>query len=346
VKLKPVTIIGGGLAGLTLGIGLRRRGVPAVILEAGRYPRHRVCGEFICGRGQEVLARLGLRELMFAAGATSAKTAAFFSEDRHSPIRQLEPPAWCLSRLVMDEALARHFRQAGGELHEDSHRSATDAGEGIVCAKGRPVEPVEDGWRWFGVKVHARNLMLESDLEMHSFTGGYVGLCRLRDGVVNICGLFRKRVGSQGSLGGWRQMLSGARDSVLHRRLENMSCEQDSFCSVAGLALKPRKASGQGSLCIGDALTMIPPVTGNGMSMAFEAAEMAIGPVAAYSRGEVSWKQACRTFARACDAAFARRLAWARLLQWFMFAPLWRGNLGTFALQSRCLWRVMFAMTR
>ena len=53
--LKPITIVGGGLAGLTLGIGLRQRGVPVKILEAGSYPRQRVCGEFISGNGQAVL---------------------------------------------------------------------------------------------------------------------------------------------------------------------------------------------------------------------------------------------------------------------------------------------------
>ena len=53
--MKPITIVGGGLAGLTLGIGLRQRGVPVTIWEAGRYPRHRVCGEFISGNGQAVL---------------------------------------------------------------------------------------------------------------------------------------------------------------------------------------------------------------------------------------------------------------------------------------------------
>jgi hypothetical protein len=55
-----VTIVGGGLAGLTLGIGLRQRGVPITVWEARRYPRHRVCGEFISGGGQSSLARLGL----------------------------------------------------------------------------------------------------------------------------------------------------------------------------------------------------------------------------------------------------------------------------------------------
>ncbi|MDB6025304.1 MAG: putative electron transfer oxidoreductase, partial [Verrucomicrobiales bacterium] len=44
---RPITIVGGGLSGLTLGIALRQRGIPTTIWEAGRYPRHKVCGEFI-----------------------------------------------------------------------------------------------------------------------------------------------------------------------------------------------------------------------------------------------------------------------------------------------------------
>ena len=37
----------------------------------------------------------------------------------------------------------------------------------------------------------------------------------------------------------------------------------------------PQRAAARAECCIGDAITMIPPVTGNGMSMAFESAEMA-----------------------------------------------------------------------
>ena len=96
---KSITIIGGGLAGLTLGLGLRQLGVAVTICEAGRYPRHRVCGEFISGCGQLTLARLGLRALLDQAGAVPAHTTAFYSATRASVPRSLPSPALCLSRF-------------------------------------------------------------------------------------------------------------------------------------------------------------------------------------------------------------------------------------------------------
>jgi 2-polyprenyl-6-methoxyphenol hydroxylase-like FAD-dependent oxidoreductase len=122
--------------------------------------------------------------------------------------------------------------------------------------------------------------------------------------------------------------------------------DESSFCAVAGLPLRPQRASEQSECRLGDSLTMIPPVTGNGMSMAFEAAEMAITPLAAYSRGEISWLEARQTVARACDAAFARRLAWAQWVQRSMFAPALQGSLGQLVLRWDWLWQLLFARTR
>ena len=97
---KPIRIIGGGLAGLTLGIALRRLDIPVTIDEAGIYPRHRVCGEFVSGRGQVSISRLGLREVFDQAGAIRAHTAAFFSMANSTPSRLLPSPAICLSRWL------------------------------------------------------------------------------------------------------------------------------------------------------------------------------------------------------------------------------------------------------
>jgi 2-polyprenyl-6-methoxyphenol hydroxylase-like FAD-dependent oxidoreductase len=343
---RPITIVGGGLAGLTLGIGLRQRGIPASVWEAGHYPRHRVCGEFISGRGQDVLARLGLLELFHQAGSAYANTAAFYLGRGGSPVRPLSKPTLCLSRFAMDALLAKHFRQLGGELSENTRWREPAFGEGVVRASGRLPRPRSDGCLWFGLKAHARNVPLAADLEMHGSQTGYVGFCRLRDGEVNVCGLFRRPADKPNTPQPWTDVLRGQPGALLWDRLAGAVFERDSFCSVAGLSLRPSRAVSRSECCIGDALTMIPPVTGNGMSMAFEAAEMALEPLAAYSRGERSWLEARRSVATACDHAFARRLAWARCLQWMMFTPLLRGWPGQLALHSDFLWRTLFTCTR
>ncbi len=343
IQPQQVRIIGGGLAGLTLGIGLRQRGIPVRIYEAGTYPRHRVCGEFISGRGQDVLVRLGLQERLMDAGARRAETARFFLGKAQSPERLLTPPAFCVSRFALDAMLARRFRELGGDLREKER--GDPGGEGVVQATGRRLQSGNGRWHWFGLKVHASNITLSADLEMHGLNNGYVGMCRLAHGEVNVCGLFRRRSGNEATVGSWREILRGAKGTALYDRFSGAALDENSFCAVAGLSLDPQHAA-DSELRVGDALTMIPPVTGNGMSMAFEAAEAAVEPLAAYSRGEIDWRSACQIAARSCDSIFATRLAWARFVQWLMFAPFLRGNLGEVVLSSAGLWRLLFVRTR
>ncbi|HTL57794.1 MAG TPA: FAD-dependent monooxygenase [Candidatus Limnocylindrales bacterium] len=344
MSVKPITIIGGGLAGLTLGIGLRQRGVPVMIYEAGHYPRHKVCGEFISGEGREVLKRVGALDAL-CGQTVEAATAMFVAGQRRGPVRAISPPALCLSRFVLDASLARYFQVLGGELLQNQRwRNRVDVG--TVLANGRQPQSQENGWIWFGLKVHARNVSLAADLELHSLRQGYVGLCRLPEGVTNVCGIFRRRASGGQPSQDWRNLLRGPADSVLHERLRSAALDEESFCSVAGLGLSPRRATMRDQCCIGDALTMIAPVTGNGMSMALEAAELAIEPLALYSRGNESWSQAQASIAETCDRAFARRLTWARRLQKLLFMSATGDCLAVLMLRSEWLWRLFFTRTR
>lgn len=342
---ERVTIVGGGLAGLTLGIWLRQRGVPVTVWEAGHYPRHRVCGEFISGAGQRSLARSGLLDGLPKADAVTATSVAFFAGKAVVPARPLPEPAWCISRYVLDQWLAVEFQRLGGELRSGT-RWTGGFGAGIVRANGRRAEPVAGGPRLFGLKVHARGVALDADLEMHLVPSGYVGLCRLAGGEVNICGLFRSAAAVPDLARRWRDWLGGPADSVLHSRLASAEFDDGSFCSVAGLCLRPQRATGQTECCVGDALTMIPPVTGNGMSMAFESAELAVEPLAKLSRGDLTWAQAQQEIASACDQRFASRLRWAGWFQRVLFQPCGPAVLLCLAGRSSWFWRRLFKRTR
>ena len=344
---RPVTIVGGGLAGLTLGIALRQQNVPVTIWEAGRYPRHRVCGEFVQGRGNGVLAELGLISRLKADGAREAETATFYSGDQGGPERRLPEPALCLSRHRFDAVLAAEFMTLGGVLRENERWTGQGGDEGIVLASGRRQQASVGGWKWFGLKAHARNVRLKTDLEMHLAGDGYVGLCRVEEDRVNVCGLFRRRESAGDPMPDWRARLRGLPGSLLRERLGDAEWIEDSACAVAGLDLRPQKAVANAGECrLGDALTMIPPFTGNGMSMALESASLAVEPLVRWSTGDADWRQATAEIASECDSAFRQRLSWATQLHRALLSPVLQPLLVNYAVRSGPLWQLFFSKTR
>jgi 2-polyprenyl-6-methoxyphenol hydroxylase-like FAD-dependent oxidoreductase len=341
----PITIVGGGLAGLTLGIALRERDVPVTVWEAGHYPRHKVCGEFISGRGVEVLERMGLKEKLTNAGMCEARTVSFFSGSKASGPQPLPEPASCISRFKLDALLAEKFRSLKGELREN-RRWSGDFGPSIVRATGRLASPVVDGWRWFGLKVHARNVALTTDLEMHFSRRGYVGLCRLDPRTVNICGLFRSETTVPDLNVRWREWLSGDPYSCLSGRLKEAVLDESSLCSTAALRISGSGFWSDPTLCLGDSIGVIPPVTGNGMSMAFESAEIAVEPLIEFSRQKISWTEAQKEIAVHCRKRLATRLRCASWVQHLLFQNFAREALFLTTTRHFPVWRKIFSLTR
>lgn len=343
--MKPITIVGGGLAGLTLGIALRREGVPVTLHEAGQYPRHRVCGEFLSGCGVEILRELGVYETALAAGAREAKTLKFFSGDTGTPIVDMPEPALCISRYRLDALLADAFIKHGGVLQTGS-RYSSGFGVGIIQATGRQVQADVSGWRWLGIKAHALNLALEADLEMHLAEDAYVGLCRVEGERVNVCGLFRTKEAVPDLKRTWEKWLAGACGRALTKKLPDIIFDKESLCVVAGLPVKSFQNSDTGVFSVGDAVTMIPPVTGNGMSLAIESAWKAVGIVREYAVGQISWEIAQGLARQGYASSYDRRLRWAAWLQRGVFSPWARGLVVRCRPAWPALFRFGFGVTR
>jgi len=311
---EPITIIGGGLAGLSLGIALRKRSLPVVIHEASTYPRHRVCGEFISGVSDETLRALGISEAL--ADAECLTTAKW--HDAATCLGTLKVTARGISRWRLDLRLRDQFLEAGGILK--THSRTTQSGD-VVWAAGRPKQPS----KWVGLKCHFSNLPLGSDLEMHTGGNGYLGLARIEGARVNVCGLFAAQSLAQIRDKGAGRLVQMLRHGGLHTladRLEAADPDEESFCGVAGFGFGRQKSVG---FALGDAACMIPPFTGNGMTMAFEAAECAIAPLEDFAAGRTTFAEASEQARRAQTQRFQRRVAMAGMIhplltsRWGMF---------------------------
>ncbi len=315
IATRPVEIIGGGLAGLALGLALRRAGAEVSILEAGQYPRHRVCGEFIAGLSDATIARLELAPLLADAGRL--REVEWFFRGRSIRRQRLPAPALALSRHALDARLAEAFTAEGGRLVTGTRADISEAPEGRVFCTGRRLTRSP----WLGLKLHARGMPLTRELEIHLGDGAYVGLCPVEDGRVNVCGLFRQRPGicvERATVLAAYLAASGL-DSLAERLVAAEVCAE-SHCAVAGVDFDRRGSIGD-RLNLGDTFAVIPPFTGNGMAMAFQSAETALDLLLAWTRGSADWSTTLRTIGDALRRRFCWRLAAADILHPFLHAP-------------------------
>ena len=169
-----------------------------------------------------------------------------------------------------------------------------------------------------GIKGHARNIPLSADLELHFSQAGYVGLSRQRGGTVNVCALFVNKTALKSESNPsctLREIFSREMGSAFRTRLQNATFDDGTFASVAGISLQRERAGATRECRIGDSICMIPPMTGNGMSIALESATIAAPILRDYSHGTIEWEQAQHGISRQCDQAFSRRLIVAGFLQ-------------------------------
>jgi flavin-dependent dehydrogenase len=124
--MYDAVIIGGGPAGTSAAIHLARAGASVLLAEQERFPRGKLCGEFISPECLGHFERLGVLGAMGRAGGASVSETVFYARSGRSVA---VPSDWFgggvagalgLSRAEMDRRLLARAREVGVEVLEET----------------------------------------------------------------------------------------------------------------------------------------------------------------------------------------------------------------------------------
>ena len=138
-KRYDAVVIGGGPAGSPTALMLARAGWKVAVVEKSRYPRPKVCGEFISASTFPLLAELGLLEEVRALAGPEVRRVGIFAGETVSvapmPAVGGSIGKWgqALGREHLDLLLLEAAARVGAELWQPYRVTR--------------VEPLRHGWR-------------------------------------------------------------------------------------------------------------------------------------------------------------------------------------------------------
>lgn len=120
-------VVGAGPGGAAAGILLAERGLSVLVLDRARFPRPKVCGEYLSPEAARILDRLGALKAVEAAGAVPLAGMAITAPvgtrvtgryPMSGPWRGYRDHALAIPRLVLDRVLADRLRETSADFRE------------------------------------------------------------------------------------------------------------------------------------------------------------------------------------------------------------------------------------
>lgn len=252
--MNPIQIVGAGPAGSSAAIAALQNGRDVALVEKSRFPRHKVCGEFFSPEIAPLLERLGVWESFLACRPAAIQNLElhFGSFDRRC---KLPEPAYGLSRYRFDDLLFQHALQFGAKQELDCD------GQPTILAHGRSSAAARGG-RLFGFKAHFEGTIHDA-VELYFFSGCYVGINPVENGITNVCGLGPEHILHSHGF----DFDSLVNSSVkLRERLRPMNRVMR-WHTVGPLIFQNRFRANHtpGQYPAGDALSFVDPFTGSGL---------------------------------------------------------------------------------
>ncbi|MFD2161790.1 NAD(P)/FAD-dependent oxidoreductase [Paradesertivirga mongoliensis] len=293
-KHKIVTIIGGGLSGLTSALLLNRAGFEVTLVEKKTYPFHRVCGEYISNEIVPFLQTLDIKPSDFYASSINRLAISSVSGETYST--GLDLGGFGISRYIFDEFLFLKAKTEGvnciqgvkvNELTFRDNIFETLLADGttlrsdfVVSAHGKRSNL--DRQRSFfhhkspylGVKYHIKTDFPIDLVQLDNFEGGYCGTVKIEHDRYNLCYLSQtyllKKHGTLNELE--EEVLF--KNPFLKERFLNADFLNEKPEVINEISFEKKPLVENHILYCGDAAGMISPLCGNGMAMAIHSAKI------------------------------------------------------------------------
>ena len=302
-----VIIAGAGPAGSSAAIHLARGGLEVLLVEQKRFPRPKLCGEFISPECEQHFQKLGVADAITCSAPSLITETVFYSaRGQHVtvPSRWFSGPAALgLSRAVMDDVLLRRAQECGVKVLEGAtitepilnhnevlgvrlkldrqqreyHAQISIDATGRARILTRKLSRDNAQHTHIAFKVHLRNTRVAPNAcEIYFYPEGYGGLSSIEGGLSNLCFII--------SAGQVKRHHSDpetvVREAVMKNRraaytLEHAEAESEWLSASWGRFGRQHPNPVKGLLAIGDSAAFIDPFTGSGMLMAFESGELA-----------------------------------------------------------------------
>jgi flavin-dependent dehydrogenase len=343
-----VIIAGAGPAGSSAAIHLAAGGLNVLLVEQKKFPRPKLCGEFISPECQDHFQKLGVARAIVCSEPASITETVFYSTRGH---RVTVPSSWFgprvalgLSRAVMDDVLLKRAAEVGVTVVESASVVGPLTNANTICGVKLRHESREQDYRsplvidatgrarilarkvdqtqkqkpkLVAFKAHFQNTRVAPGAcEIYFYSGGYGGLSGVEGGASNLCFIVGaeqvKRCQSDPERVVREVVMKNPRAQhtldPAHTSSEWLSASWEHFG-------RQRPSPAKGLLTIGDAAAFIDPFTGSGMLMAFESGELAAETILSHWKNEAAGASLAADYTERYRNKFGARLRICSLLR-------------------------------
>jgi len=297
-------IAGAGPAGSACAITAARAGAKVLLLEKERFPRHKVCGEFVSPESLQLLDWL-LDKDCFQEKPEIGRARVF--SERKTVSLPISPAARSIPRYELDAELLAAARRAGAKVHEEmavrqvevgtafkAHTNGTTfVARAMVNASGRWSQLTQHRERkskdrWIGLKGHFSESDPSHSVDLYFFEGGYCGVQPVSKNAVNACAMVRPDAARS-----LEEVFS--RQPELWLRSRNWEPLFPAI-STSPLYFHQPQTESNGTLLAGDSAAFIDPFAGDGISLALHSGTLAAESLAPFFQGQCSLEEAKRKY--------------------------------------------------